>query len=347
MYQWLINVQPFLLEVAMNERLHIIIMDEKGKVLKLPVETKRLLTYLVSAAVTVVILVTASISSYSLFTSNRSMDKQLAELQSKVDMSDEVISEIQRKAETERKELNLKIASLRLDKANQQAAFKEEKELLLSTAVSELEERSVLIETIMHNIGVKMPADKGKNSQNSGGPFIEASPGVQDELLLKADEYTKIIKRIPLGSPGTGPITSRFGTRQDPFNGKRSSHEGIDFRGKTGDKIYATADGVVKRAMTNGSYGKYVEIDHQNGYTTAFAHMHSYIVRKGDRVQRGQLIGQVGNTGRSTGPHLHYEVKYRGKPINPLKYIQIAKLLKPIAPKRPLVKATTSKKIIK
>lgn len=332
----------------MNERLHIIIMDEKGKMLKLPLETRRLLTYLISAAVTLVILVTASLFSYSLFTSNRSMDKQLAELQTKVDTSDAVINEIQRKADSERRELNLKIATLRLDNANQQAAFKEEKELLLSTAVSELEERSVLIETIMHNIGVQVPADKSsKSAQNSGGPFIEAAPGIQDNLLIKADKYTRIIKRIPLGSPGTGPITSRFGTRSDPFNGKSSTHEGIDFRGKTGDKIYATADGVVKRAMTNGSYGKYVEIDHQNGYITSFAHMHSFVVRKGDRVQRGQLIGLVGNTGRSTGPHLHYEVKYKGKPVNPIKYIQIADLLKPIDPERPLVKAAANKKIVK
>lgn len=332
----------------MNERLHIIIMDEKGKVLKLPMETKRLLTYLVSAAVTIVILVTSSIFSYSLFTSNRSMDKKLTELQSKVDNSDQVISEIQRKAEAELKELNLQIATLRLDKANQQAAFKEEKELLLSTAVSELEERSVLIETIMSNIGIKVPADKSsKESQNSGGPFIEHNPGMQDDLLYKADKYARIIKRIPLGSPGTGPITSRFGPRKDPINGKRSMHEGLDFRGRTGEKIYATADGVVKRAFTNGSYGKYVEIDHQNGYITAFAHMRSYVVRKGDRVQRGQLIGLVGNTGRSTGPHLHYEVKYKGKPVNPLKYIQIAELIKPVESERPLVKATSSKKIVK
>ncbi|WP_167495912.1 peptidoglycan DD-metalloendopeptidase family protein [Desulfosediminicola ganghwensis] len=332
----------------MNERLHIIIMDEKGKMLKLPLETKRLITYLISASVAIVILVTSSLFSYSLFTNNRSLDKKLAELQSKVDSSDEVISEIQQKATTELNELNLQIASLRMDKAEQQAAFKEEKELLISTAVSELEERSVLIETIMHNIGVKVPAPKSsKGSQNSGGPFIEANPGIQDELLYKADKYTKLIKQIPLGSPGTGPITSRFGARQDPFNGKRSVHEGLDFRGKTGDKIYATANGVIKRAFTNGSYGKYVEIDHLNGYTTSFAHMHSFVVRKGDRVQRGQLIGLVGNTGRSTGPHLHYEVKYRGKPVNPIKYIQIANLLKPIEAKRPLVKATKSKIVIK
>jgi murein DD-endopeptidase MepM/ murein hydrolase activator NlpD len=311
----------------MKEKLHIIITGESGKTLRLPFERKKLLVYSVSAAVILVILTITSIYSFSLFSHNRSIARQLEKLQSQVSRSDKIMSEIQQKAEEEREKLSLEVASLQLEKENQLAAFQEEKDQLLSTAVSELTERSELIETIMDNIGIKLNRAKNPKNQNSGGPFIEHSPGIQDDLLYKTDEYLKEIQSIPLGRPVTGPITSRFGARKDPLNSKKSFHEGIDFRGRRGDKIYATGDGVVVKAFKNGSYGNYVMIDHKNGYQTSFAHMDKFLVKKGERVKRGQLIGKVGNTGRSTGPHLHYELLHNGTPVNPLKYMQIAKLL--------------------
>ena len=90
--------------------------------------------------------------------------------------------------------------------------------------------------------------------------------------------------------------------------------------------VYATADGVVKKSFRNGGYGNFVVIDHGNGYSTAFGHMLKYLVHKGDRVERGQLIGLIGNTGRSTGPHLHYEVRLDHKAINPYKFLKIASI---------------------
>jgi murein DD-endopeptidase MepM/ murein hydrolase activator NlpD len=311
----------------MKKKLHIIITGESGKTLRLPFERKKLLVYSVSAVVLLVVLTITSIYSFSLFSHNRSIAKELAKLQSEVSRSDIIMSEIQQKAEEEREKLSLEVANLQLEKENQLAAFQEEKDQLLSTAVSELTERSELIETIMDNIGIKLSRTKAPKNQNSGGPFIEHAPGVQDDLLYKADEYLKKIQSIPLGRPVAGPISSRFGARIDPLNNKKSFHEGIDFRGRRGDKIYATGDGIVTKAFRNGSYGNFVMIDHKNGYQTSFAHMDKFLVKKGERVKRGQLIGKVGNTGRSTGPHLHYELLHNGTPVNPLKYMQIAKLI--------------------
>lgn len=330
----------------MNEQLHIIITGNSGKTVRLPLAKKKLLVYSISAVLLIVILSITSVFSVSLISRNRSIAKELASLQSKVENSDEVIAEIKRKADEEREKLNVEVASLREHNETQAAAFKEEKELLISTAVSELNERSGLIETIMDNIGVKVSDKENSKSQSSGGPFIEKQPAEHDALLYKADTYLKTIQQIPLGLPVYGRITSRFGSRKDPLNGKSSFHEGIDFRGKRGDKIYATADGIVKKAFKNGSYGNYVVIDHLNGYTTSFAHMQKYVVKKGDRVKRGQLIGQVGNTGRSTGPHLHYELLYKGKPVNPQKYIQTAKLTESKAPVK-IRKSATPAKVVK
>lgn len=330
----------------MNEQLHIIITGERGKTLRLPLAKRKFFIFSISAVALFCILTIISLFSVALFTKNRSISKELTELQVRVSQSDNIIADIQQQAEEEQNRLSQQITSLKLRNANQLASLKEEKDSLLSNAVSELNERSELIETIMKNIGIKVSNERDKKSnQNSGGPFIEYDPGMYDELLYKTDAYLKTIQAIPLGRPVRGPITSRFGPRTDPLNSKKSFHEGIDFRGRRGEKIYATAAGVVARAFKNGSYGNYVEIDHRNGYKTSFAHMQSYVVKKGDHIKRGQLIGKVGNTGRSTGPHLHYELLLKGKPVNPMKYMDVKKLTKRTTPVK-VVKLTQPTKIL-
>ncbi len=112
-------------------------------------------------------------------------------------------------------------------------------------------------------------------------------------------------------------LTSGFGYRPDPFQRRNKFHEGHDFSARTGTPVYATADGVVVKSKYYGTFGNYIEIDHGYGYTTAYAHLSKRKVRKGERVERGQYIGAVGNTGRSTAPHLHYEVKYYDKSTDP------------------------------
>lgn len=116
-------------------------------------------------------------------------------------------------------------------------------------------------------------------------------------------------------------LTSRFGTRSDPFTGRRARHNGIDVPNPTGTPIYATADGTVGRAQWVGGYGNYVEINHGNEMQTRYGHMSARAVEPGASVRRGQIIGYVGSTGRSTGPHLHYEVRIAGVPVNPLPFI--------------------------
>lgn len=310
----------------MDEQLHIIVAGDRGKVYKLPCTRKKICIVGTASAVTFIILTIASICSFSLYTKNCAISNQLAGLQEELQTSNERIAIQHKLTEEQRRELDQKVARLQLDNIKQATAFKEEKENLISTAVDELNERSELIERVIGNIGIKLPETKNDVSKHSGGPFIQQPDADKDELLFKADKYIKAIRYLPFGRPVKGSITSKYGRRQDPLNQKSAFHSGIDFRGKKGEPIHATADGVVKKAFRNGGYGNYVLIDHGNGYTTSFSHMQKYIVRKGDKVQRGQVIGLVGNSGRSTGSHLHYEIALDKKTINPYNFLKVSKL---------------------
>jgi murein DD-endopeptidase MepM/ murein hydrolase activator NlpD len=116
---------------------------------------------------------------------------------------------------------------------------------------------------------------------------------------------------------------SGFGYRSDPFNHHSAMHPGLDLAGPIGTPIYATADGVVLRAGWNsGGYGNLVEIDHGRGITTRYGHMSAILVRPGDRITRGQQVGRMGSTGRSTGSHLHYEVRIDGRAVNPMPFMK-------------------------
>lgn len=323
----------------MDEHLHIIIAGDRGKVIKVPCSRKKLCIIITTSIVALLILTVTSICSFSLYTKNRNITNQIAGLQEKLQDSAALIAKHTKKTEEERRKIDRKMAHLEQKTARQEtvAALQEEKESLLTAAVDELNEKSQLIEKIFGNIGIKLPKEKDSNPRHSGGPFIQPPELKRDELLFKADKYLKVIRYLPLGRPVPGPITSGFGKRKDPFNRRAAYHTGIDFRGDKGEKIYATADGVVVNAFHNGGYGKYVLIDHGNGYQSAFAHMQKYLVHKGDRVKRGQPIGMVGNTGRSTGSHLHYEIQHEGVAINPYKYLKVAnfaKLSPPVSEKR-------------
>lgn len=116
-------------------------------------------------------------------------------------------------------------------------------------------------------------------------------------------------------------ITSPFGPRSDPFNRSRAVHSGIDVRGKTGTPIYATADGTVQLAQHHGGYGNTIIINHGDRYETLYAHLSKIGVEQGDEVLKGDVIGELGSTGRSTGPHLHYEIIKSGKAVDPEPYL--------------------------
>ena len=146
-----------------------------------------------------------------------------------------------------------------------------------------------------------------------------------EDLYVKAREQQKFISHKPSIqplSPGDRYwLTSTFGFRSDPFTGARRMHAGLDMAGDIGLKVYATGDGVVTTAkMSLYGYGREVEINHGFGYASRYGHLSKILVKKGEQVKRGQLIGELGSSGRSTGPHLHYEVRYHDKALNPLYY---------------------------
>lgn len=148
--------------------------------------------------------------------------------------------------------------------------------------------------------------------------------------LLKALDRINLLKiagnKVPLSHPvrGSYRYTSGFGGRRDPKNGGWRQHNGTDMAGALGTTIVSTADGVVSFAGRQSGYGRLIKIKHKQGYETFYAHLHRIHVKVGQRISRGQKIGAMGNSGRSTGVHLHYEVRKNGKPTNPMKYIKAA-----------------------
>jgi murein DD-endopeptidase MepM/ murein hydrolase activator NlpD len=142
--------------------------------------------------------------------------------------------------------------------------------------------------------------------------------------LQEIDLYRIAVQRTPFAMPVRGGVTqtSGFGYRRDPRGGGSRMHTGVDWAGPSGTPIYATADGIVTQAGRDGAYGNLVVIRHDFGIETYYAHLSSIAVRVGQRVSRGDRIGAMGSTGRSTGVHLHYEIRVGGRPINPMTYIR-------------------------
>jgi murein DD-endopeptidase MepM/ murein hydrolase activator NlpD len=160
-----------------------------------------------------------------------------------------------------------------------------------------------------------------------GGPFERVGNPTFKALFKswkKLDQLQNDVIAIPSDKPvKTAAFTSSFGVRSDPFKGGAAMHPGIDLAGPLGTPIYATADGTVLRAGYNsGGYGNLIEIEHGRGITTRFGHLSAVLVEPGDKITRGQLIGRMGSTGRSTGSHLHYEVRIDGRAVNPIPFMK-------------------------
>ena len=168
-----------------------------------------------------------------------------------------------------------------------------------------------------------------------GGPFIAAGSGnlpgnEMKESLANLDLHLSrwealqgIMKRIPLAPPlNAFYVTSGFGKRRDPINRRWAAHYGLDLGGPFKSSVYSTAPGVVSFAGWKGKYGKLIEIDHGAGLKTRYGHLNKYSVKKGQKIKFHQKIGLLGSTGRSTGAHLHYEVVFRGRAMNPIKFIK-------------------------
>jgi murein DD-endopeptidase MepM/ murein hydrolase activator NlpD len=173
-----------------------------------------------------------------------------------------------------------------------------------------------------------------------GGPYEPADPARAADPNFKAlfmswkqlDSLEQGTIAIPSLEPVKGTrFTSGYGVRSDPFKGRAAMHAGLDLAGPLGTPIYATADGTVGRAeWNNGGYGNLVEIDHGHGIQTRYGHLSKYMVSAGQRVKRGDLIALMGSTGRSTGSHLHYEVRIDGKAVNPVPFMQSSDFLQSV-----------------
>jgi len=150
---------------------------------------------------------------------------------------------------------------------------------------------------------------------------------IQDKFNSNIKYWVAIPSRMPMDIKRGIYISSYYGYRDDPINDKKQFHSGDDFSAKIGTPVKCTGDGVVLKAQFDSRLGNFVEIDHGYGYKTIYAHMKGLLVKKGEKVKRGQSIGSVGNTGRSTAAHLHYEVKYKNKTENPRKFYTYDKKL--------------------
>lgn len=173
-----------------------------------------------------------------------------------------------------------------------------------------------------------------KKKSGQGGAYIPVKDKVKDkqindkmsqifEDVEDLEYYKEVMQYIPVGKPVWSYwLTSKFGGRSDPFKKTGAMHKGVDLAARTGNKIKVQAKGKVIQAEYSGAYGNVVTVDHGNGFKTKYAHMHKIYVKKGADVNINDTLGEVGNTGRSTGPHLHYEVLYQNQVVDPMFFIQ-------------------------
>jgi len=257
-------------------------------------------------------------------------EDRIAELRSRLDrvMSQKMLDQQQVEQRVNALLLWQARISRSLDKAEQKQ----------TATLSDLEERINLrtrrIQTILADLGVKGSRSTGPDA--TGGPFVPVKPGQTDTSAFESqlnrintssaqiDRVEQTILTVPLGSPviGQPDMTSPFGMRKHPIFRRMAIHTGIDLRGDTGDPVRATATGKVTIASRQSGYGNMVEISHGNGLATRFGHLSEINVKVGQIVRIGEIIGNIGSTGLSTGPHLHYETRVNGQPVDPQKFLR-------------------------
>ena len=286
----------------MDSKLHIIVTSGENQartfVFSKPVLKKLLITLSVVFTVSTIAGIISSVSNLSLKGKIYSLENNLASLSTKNENLQTTVVNLEERAKAQ-----------------------------LTGAYGELNQRSQVIDSILSTLDIT-PQPLSRDNTDIGGPFTRMSEDTVDELIMKVDNDIKLIRPIPLGFPVDATrISSGYGRRTDPMNGHSAFHDGIDMSGKRGSGVRATADGKIIERGYNETYGWYVRIDHGNDYTTMFAHNSKIMARWGTDVKRGDVIALLGNTGRSTGPHLHYEVRYKGRAINPAKFININKLI--------------------
>ena len=187
----------------------------------------------------------------------------------------------------------------------------------ITNRLLEVERKLIDMQELLKKKGIK-------KKLSVGGDYIPAdrlSDEYLDAINKDIENLSKVFRVYPIGKPAHGLISSAYGYRKDPFHKRKAFHSGIDFDSNHGVSVKSTADGVVERAGWYKGYGKCVIIRHENGYKTLYGHLSRISVKRGQKIESGEVIGRVGSTGRSTGPHLHYEILKNGKRINPKKYL--------------------------
>ena len=206
----------------------------------------------------------------------------------------------------------------------------------LNAAEDGLESRVRRMRGVFSDLGLDIAQLEAATPRGGmGGPFVPvklpANAGTFERQLYRinitraqVDRLNRTLALVPYRKPVIGEVefTSGFGVRLDPFLGRPAMHTGLDFRASTGDPVRATANGKVVSAGWAGGYGRMVEIDHGNGLSTRYGHLSEIDVKVGDPIKIGQVIGAVGSTGRSTGPHLHYETRIDGEAVDPQKFLR-------------------------
>jgi murein DD-endopeptidase MepM/ murein hydrolase activator NlpD len=196
------------------------------------------------------------------------------------------------------------------------------------------------IQTIVARTGLQLADDlseqasvanpSGDAGSAIGGPYVAPETTdvfdrqlvELDTALVRLEQVRGEVRKLPFNNPAPrSDITSQFGNRMDPFFGRLALHAGVDFRVAVGTSVRSTAPGKVVVAGANGGYGNMVEIDHGNGVSTRYGHLSAILVNVGDSIREGEAIGKSGSTGRSTGPHLHYEVRLNGEAVDPMRFL--------------------------
>ena len=247
------------------------------------------------------------------------------------------------KAKADVSDLFVNQASLELENANYRGATEAltGQIMALQTAISDLGAQAALdpglqasmdkLPAIVKNRAMGGPTSGSQalaavvpgfgSPENTFGLLKDLLQGLESRLQLvrvNVDKRTNLAAATPSIMPTAGWLTSGVGGRVDPITGEQDSHPGLDISADRGSPVFATADGKVTLSEMSGAYGNLVELDHGYGLETRYGHLSAFKVKVGDSVKRGDLLGLVGSTGRSTGPHLHYEVRVNGRILNPL-----------------------------
>ncbi|MCP4074221.1 MAG: M23 family metallopeptidase [Hyphomicrobiales bacterium] len=193
------------------------------------------------------------------------------------------------------------------------------------------------ISQLMQQVGIKIsPAKFNSSNSRIGGPYepldqtsdFSSHLNALEAALTALEKARRKIVLVPVINPVPGKmVSSHFGSRIDPFKGSYAMHSGYDFKASQGTRVQSTANGKVIFAGLKGGFGKMVEIEHRNGLTTRYAHLSKILVKDGQKILAGKQIGKVGSTGRSTGPHLHYEIRHYDIAVDPRKYLNVGKKL--------------------